>query len=128
MAEELGFDAYADRGAPRRAVSVCRGPACCSATISATTTRIRLQTGVAVLSVLDPVRVAEDYATIDQPSHGRLELVIGKSNEVRHFPMFGLYLEDQWDLLAENTNFSTGFGRPKRTSPGRASSGPRSRG
>ena len=53
------------------------------------------------LSVLDPVRVAEDYATIDQLSRGRLELVIGKGNEVLQYPLFGLSLDDQWELLAE---------------------------
>jgi alkanesulfonate monooxygenase SsuD/methylene tetrahydromethanopterin reductase-like flavin-dependent oxidoreductase (luciferase family) len=71
------------------------------AAIAAVTDRIRLQSGVTVLSVLDPVRVAEDYATIDQLSRGRLELVIGKGNEVLQYPLFGLDLADQWDLLAE---------------------------
>ncbi len=69
--------------------------------IAAATTRIRLQTGVTVLSLLDPVRAAEDYATIDQLSRGRLEIVVGKGNEARHFPLFGLDPADQWDLLAE---------------------------
>jgi alkanesulfonate monooxygenase SsuD/methylene tetrahydromethanopterin reductase-like flavin-dependent oxidoreductase (luciferase family) len=69
--------------------------------IAASTTRIRLQTGVTVLSLLDPVRAAEDYATVDQLSRGRLEIVIGKGNEARHFPLFGLNPDDQWDLLAE---------------------------
>jgi len=46
--------------------------------IASATSRVRIQTGVCVLSVLDPLRVAEDYATIDQLSRGRLELVIGK--------------------------------------------------
>ena len=50
----------------------------------------RLQSGVTVLSVLDPVRVAEDYATIDQLSRGRLELVIGKGNEVLQYPVRAL--------------------------------------
>ncbi len=69
--------------------------------IAARTTRIRLNSGVTVLSVLDPVRVAEDYATIDQLSGGRLDLTIGKGNEVAQFPLFGLDIDDQWELLAE---------------------------
>lgn len=69
--------------------------------IAATTTRVRIQTGVCVLSILDPVRVAEDYATIDQLSRGRLELVIGKGNEVRQLPLFGVEQGQQWELLAE---------------------------
>ena len=77
-----------------------------------------------MLSVLDPVRVAEDYATIDQLSRGRLELVIGKGNEVLQYPLFGLDLDDQWELLAEKYGLSGGSG-PRRTSPGPGSSAPR---
>jgi alkanesulfonate monooxygenase SsuD/methylene tetrahydromethanopterin reductase-like flavin-dependent oxidoreductase (luciferase family) len=40
--------------------------------------------------VLDPARVAGDYATLDQLCGGRLELMIGKGNAPRHFPLFGL--------------------------------------
>jgi alkanesulfonate monooxygenase SsuD/methylene tetrahydromethanopterin reductase-like flavin-dependent oxidoreductase (luciferase family) len=69
--------------------------------IAAATSRVRIQTGVCVLSVLDPLRVAEDYATIDQLSRGRLELVIGKGNELRQLPMFGVEPGEQWDQLAE---------------------------
>jgi alkanesulfonate monooxygenase SsuD/methylene tetrahydromethanopterin reductase-like flavin-dependent oxidoreductase (luciferase family) len=66
------------------------------------TDRILLSTGVTVLSLLDPVRVAEDYATIDQLSGGRLEIVIGKGNEDKHFPLFGLDLGKQYEYLTEN--------------------------
>jgi len=69
--------------------------------IAAATSRVRIQTGVCVLSILDPVRVAEDYATIDQLSRGRLELVIGKGNEARQLPLFGVEPGQQWDQLAE---------------------------
>jgi len=67
QAEKLGFDA-----------------------IAAATSRVRFQTGVCVLSVLDPLRVAEDYASFDQLSRGRVELVIGKGNKLRQLPMFGV--------------------------------------
>ncbi|GAB2810017.1 hypothetical protein GCM10027176_13420 [Actinoallomurus bryophytorum] len=46
--------------------------------VAALTSRIRLFTGVTVLSMLDPVRVAEDNATVDHLSGGRLELIVGK--------------------------------------------------
>jgi alkanesulfonate monooxygenase SsuD/methylene tetrahydromethanopterin reductase-like flavin-dependent oxidoreductase (luciferase family) len=69
--------------------------------IAAASSRVRIQTGVSVLSVLDPLRVAEDYATIDQLSRGRVELVIGKGNELRQLPMFGVAPGEQWDQLAE---------------------------
>lgn len=100
LAEELGFDAFAigERHAGR---FISSGVTALLGAVAASTTRIRLQTGVTVLSILDPVRVAEDYATLDQLSRGRVELTIGKGNEAKHFPLFGLHVEDQWDLMAE---------------------------
>jgi alkanesulfonate monooxygenase SsuD/methylene tetrahydromethanopterin reductase-like flavin-dependent oxidoreductase (luciferase family) len=99
-AEELGFDSFSV-GERHAGEFISSSPATVLAAIAAVTDRIRLQSGVTVLSVLDPVRVAEDYATIDQLSRGRLELVVGKGNEVLQYPLFGLDLADQWDLLAE---------------------------
>ncbi|UUZ86820.1 LLM class flavin-dependent oxidoreductase [Paenibacillus sp. P26] len=69
--------------------------------MAARTSRIRSLTTVTVLSVLDPVRVAEDYATLDHLSGGRLEIIIGKGNDPRHYPLFGITEEEQWDSLAE---------------------------
>jgi alkanesulfonate monooxygenase SsuD/methylene tetrahydromethanopterin reductase-like flavin-dependent oxidoreductase (luciferase family) len=99
-AEELGFDSFSV-GERHAGEFISSSPTTVLAAIAAVTTSIRLQSGVTVLSVLDPVRVAEDYATIDQLSRGRLELVIGKGNEVLQYPLFGLDLDDQWELLAE---------------------------
>ncbi|KQQ93001.1 luciferase [Leifsonia sp. Leaf325] len=99
-AERLGIDAFSvgERHAGRFLSS---SPSVVLGAIAAVTSSIRLQTGVTVLSVLDPVRVAEDYATIDQLSRGRLEITIGKGNEVQQFPLFGLEIDDQWELLAD---------------------------
>ncbi len=99
-AEELGYDSFSV-GERHAGEFISSSPTTVLAAIAAVTTTIRLQSGVTVLSVLDPVRVAEDYATIDQLSRGRLELVIGKGNEVLQYPLFGLDLDDQWELLAE---------------------------
>jgi alkanesulfonate monooxygenase SsuD/methylene tetrahydromethanopterin reductase-like flavin-dependent oxidoreductase (luciferase family) len=99
-AEELGYDSFSV-GERHAGEFISSSPTTVLAAISAVTSKIRLQSGVTVLSVLDPVRVAEDYATIDQLSRGRLELVIGKGNEVLQYPLFGLDLADQWELLAE---------------------------
>ncbi|CAH0293859.1 Alkanal monooxygenase alpha chain [Arthrobacter sp. Bi83] len=99
-AEELGYDSFSV-GERHAGEFISSSPTTVLAAIAAVTRRIRLQSGVTVLSVLDPVRVAEDYDTIDQLSRGRLELVIGKGNEVLQYPLFGLDLADQWDLLAE---------------------------
>ncbi|WP_312182432.1 LLM class flavin-dependent oxidoreductase [Arthrobacter sp.] len=99
-AEELGFDSFAV-GERHAGEFISSSPTTVLAGIAAVTSRIRLHSGVTVLSVLDPVRVAEDYATLDQLSRGRLELVIGKGNEVLQYPLFGLELAEQWDLLEE---------------------------
>ncbi|MCA4134986.1 LLM class flavin-dependent oxidoreductase [Arthrobacter sp. M4] len=99
-AEKLGYDSFSV-GERHAGEFISSSPTTVLAAIAAVTDRIRLHTGVAVLAVLDPVRVAEDYATIDQFSRGRLELVIGKGNEVLQYPLFGLSLDDQWELLAE---------------------------
>lgn len=99
-AEQLGLDAFAV-GERHAGAFLSSSPTVLLGAIAARTERIRLNSGVTVLSVLDPVRVAEDYATIDQLSRGRLELTIGKGNEVRQFPLFGLDTDDQWELLAD---------------------------
>jgi alkanesulfonate monooxygenase SsuD/methylene tetrahydromethanopterin reductase-like flavin-dependent oxidoreductase (luciferase family) len=99
-AEEFGYDAVA-LGERHAGAFLSSGVSVLLGAIAATTSRVRLQTGVSVLSVHDPLRVAEDYATIDQLSRGRLELVIGKGNELRQLPMFGIENGDQWDALAE---------------------------
>jgi alkanesulfonate monooxygenase SsuD/methylene tetrahydromethanopterin reductase-like flavin-dependent oxidoreductase (luciferase family) len=70
--------------------------------IAAKTTKIRLFTGVTLLSALDPVRVAEDYATLDHLSGGRIELVIGKGNGPEQTELFGVPREQAWATLEEN--------------------------
>jgi len=69
--------------------------------IAAKTSTIQLLTIVTVLSILDPVRVAEDYATLDHLSGGRLEMIIGKGNDPRHYRLFGITEEEQWESLDE---------------------------
>ncbi|MGU3432550.1 LLM class flavin-dependent oxidoreductase [Actinomycetes bacterium M1A6_2h] len=99
-AEEFGFDAVA-LGERHAGSFLSAGVSVILGAIAATTSHVRIQTGVSVLSIHDPLRVAEDYATIDQLSRGRLELVVGKGNEMRQLPMFGIEAGDQWDALAE---------------------------
>ncbi|WP_127507761.1 LLM class flavin-dependent oxidoreductase [Paenibacillus humicus] len=100
LAETLGFEAYGV-GERHGAPFLSSSPAVLLAAIAGRTRIIRLLTTVSVLSVLDPVRVAEDYATVDQLSGGRLELIIGKGNDPRHYPLFGVPPEEQWESLAE---------------------------
>lgn len=99
-AEAFGYDAVA-LGERHAGAFLSAGSSVLLGGIAATTTRVRIQTGVSVLSIHDPLRIAEDFATIDQLSRGRLELVIGKGNERRQLPMFGIAEGDQWEALAE---------------------------
>ncbi len=99
-AEELGFDGFGvgERHAQR---FISSSPPVVLAYIAALTTRIRLLTTVTVLSLLDPVRVAEDYATLDQLSEGRVDIIIGKGNDPEQNSLFGYELDGQWDRNAE---------------------------
>ncbi|MFE0104961.1 LLM class flavin-dependent oxidoreductase [Streptomyces sp. NPDC059009] len=99
-AEELGYDAYAV-GERHAGPFLSSSPTVVLGALAARTTRIRLLTGVTVVAILDPVRVAEDYATLDQLSRGRVELVVGKGAEAGHFDLFGLDEERQWELQKE---------------------------
>ncbi|MFC3448193.1 LLM class flavin-dependent oxidoreductase [Amycolatopsis speibonae] len=100
FAEELGFDAYGV-GERHGEPFLSSAPPVLLAAVAERTRRVRLLTTLTVISVLDPVRVAEDYATLDQLSGGRLDLMIGKGNDPRHFPLFGLEEERQWEYQAE---------------------------
>jgi alkanesulfonate monooxygenase SsuD/methylene tetrahydromethanopterin reductase-like flavin-dependent oxidoreductase (luciferase family) len=70
--------------------------------IAALTRHIRLFTAVTTLSLLDPVRAYEDYATLDHLSDGRLELIIGKGNGTAQRELFDVTPEDQWARNAES--------------------------
>lgn len=70
--------------------------------VAALTSAIRLFTAVTTLSLLDPVRAHEDYATLDHLSGGRLELIIGKGNGAAQRELFHVTPEDQWERNAES--------------------------
>src|SRR5207244_2445520 len=71
-------------------------PAVLLSAISERTNRVRLLTGVTVLSILDPVRVAEEFATLDNLSDGRVELIVSKGNHPDQYSLFGLDEALQW--------------------------------
>ena len=99
--EELGFDGYGV-GERHHEPFISTAPPVVLSHIAALTSRIRLFTAVTLLSVLDPVRVAEDYATLDHLSGGRLELIIGKGNGPEQAELFGITRDRQWDTITEN--------------------------
>ena len=99
-AEEASFDAVGI-GERHAAPFLSSAPTVLLAHLAAVTTRVRLLSTVTVLPLLDPVRVAEDYATLDHLSGGRVELVIGKGNDPVQNRLFGYDLADQWTLNRE---------------------------
>ena len=71
------------------------------AAAAARTSRIRLRSAVTVLSAADPVRVFQQFATLDLISGGRVELVVGRGSFTEAFPLFGLDLADYDELFDE---------------------------
>ena len=100
LAEELGFDGFGV-GERHERPFISSAPPVVLSHIAALTSRIRLFTAVTTLSLLDPVRAYEDYATLDHLSGGRLELIIGKGNGSAQRELFQVTPEDQWDRNAE---------------------------
>jgi alkanesulfonate monooxygenase SsuD/methylene tetrahydromethanopterin reductase-like flavin-dependent oxidoreductase (luciferase family) len=101
LAEELGFDGFGV-GERHERPFISSSPPVVLSHIAALTSRIRLFTAVTTLSLLDPVRAYEDYATLDHLSGGRLELIIGKGNGAAQRELFSVTPDDQWDRNAES--------------------------
>jgi alkanesulfonate monooxygenase SsuD/methylene tetrahydromethanopterin reductase-like flavin-dependent oxidoreductase (luciferase family) len=101
LAEELGFDGFGV-GERHERPFISSSPPVVLSHIAALTSRIRLFTAVTTLSLLDPVRAYEDYATLDHLSAGRLDLIIGKGNGTAQRELFHVTPEDQWDRNAES--------------------------
>jgi alkanesulfonate monooxygenase SsuD/methylene tetrahydromethanopterin reductase-like flavin-dependent oxidoreductase (luciferase family) len=101
QAEDLGFDGFGV-GERHERPFISSSPPVVLSHIAALTSRIRLFTAVTTLSLLDPVRAYEDYATLDHLSGGRLELIIGKGNGSAQRELFGVTTDDQWARNAES--------------------------
>jgi alkanesulfonate monooxygenase SsuD/methylene tetrahydromethanopterin reductase-like flavin-dependent oxidoreductase (luciferase family) len=100
LAEELGFDGFGV-GERHERPFISSSPPVVLSHIAALTSKIRLFTAVTTLSLLDPVRAYEDYATLDHLSGGRLELMIGKGNGAAQAELFHVTTDDQWDRNRE---------------------------
>lgn len=100
LADQLGLDVFGvgEHHRPDYAVSA---PAVVLAAAAATTTNIRLTSAVTVLSSDDPVRVYQDFATVDLISGGRAEIMAGRGSFIESFPLFGYDLEDYDALFTE---------------------------
>src|ERR1700689_4729786 len=100
LADKVGLDVFGI-GEHHRAEFLDSAPAVILAAAAARTKRIRLTSAVTVLSAADPVRVFQEFATLDLISQGRAEIVAGRGSFVESYPLFGLRLEDYDSLFAE---------------------------
>lgn len=99
-ADEAGLDAFGI-GEHHRREYLDSAPAVILAAAAARTRRIRLTSAVTVLSAADPVRVFQEFATLDLLSEGRAEIVAGRGSFIEAFGLFGLDLKDYDSLFAE---------------------------
>ncbi len=100
LADQVGLDVYGV-GEHHRPDFAASAPAVVLAAIAARTDRIRLTPAVSVLSSDDPVRVYQQYATVDLLSEGRVELLVGRGSFIESFPLFGYSLGDYQELFTE---------------------------
>ena len=99
-ADQLGLDVFGI-GEHHRREYLDSAPAVILAAAAARTKNIKLTSAVTVLSAADPVRVFQEFATLDLISQGRAELVVGRGSFTDSFPLFGFKLQDYDDLFAE---------------------------
>lgn len=100
LAERVGLDVFGI-GEHHRPDYVSSAPAVLLAAAAARTQRIRLASAVTVLSSDDPVRVYQQFATVDLVSNGRAEIIVGRGSFIESYPLFGFDLEDYDALFAE---------------------------
>jgi probable LLM family oxidoreductase len=99
-ADQVGLDVFGI-GEHHRQDYLDSAPAVILGAAASRTRRIRLTSAVTVLSAADPVRVFQNFATLDLLSQGRAEMVVGRGSFIDAFPLFGLRLEDYDSLFAE---------------------------
>lgn len=100
LADQVGLDVFG-LGEHHRPDFVSSAPAVILAAAATRTKRIRLSSAVTVLSSDDPVRVFQDFATLDLLSNGRAEIMAGRGSFIESFPLFGYDLRDYNDLFTE---------------------------
>src|SRR5687768_17062216 len=100
LADQVGLDVFGV-GEHHRPDFAASAPAVVLAAAAMRTERIRLSSAVNVLSSDDPVRVFQQFATLDLLSHGRAEIMAGRGSFIESFPLFGYDLRDYDSLFAE---------------------------
>lgn len=100
LADEVGLDVYGV-GEHHRSDYAASTPAVILAAAASRTKRIRLTSAVTVLSSDDPVRVFQQFSTVDAISNGRAEIMAGRGSFIESFPLFGYPLQDYDELFTE---------------------------
>jgi probable LLM family oxidoreductase len=100
LADEVGLDVFGV-GEHHRSEFVDSAPVVILGAAAARTQNIRLTSAVTVLSAADPVRVFQEFATLDLISHGRAEIVAGRGSSIEAYPLFGFDLVDYDSLFSE---------------------------
>lgn len=115
LADRVGLDVYAI-GEHHRSDFAVSAPAVVLAAAAARTRRIKLSSAVTVLSSDDPVRVYQQFATVDLLSGGRAEIMAGRGSFIESFPLFGYDLQDYDALFSEKLALLLGINRSERVS------------
>ena len=100
LSDELGLDVFAI-GEHHREEYVASSPTTLLAAAAAITKNIKLSTAVTVLGSEDPVRVFQQFSTLDLISEGRAEIMVGRGSFIESFPLFGYNLQDYEELFEE---------------------------
>lgn len=100
LADKVGLDYYGI-GEHHRSDYAASSPQIILAAAAKLTNRIHLGSAVTVLSSSDPVRIYEDFATLDVLSNGRAEIMAGRGSFIESFPLFGYDLDDYQTLFTE---------------------------
>jgi probable LLM family oxidoreductase len=113
LADQVGLDVFGV-GEHHRADYAVSSPAVVLAAAAARTKRIRLSSAVTVLSSDDPVRVFQQFATLDLLSEGRAEIIVGRGSFIESFPLFGFPLELYDDLFSERLDLLLAIRKAER--------------
>src|SRR5215467_9394636 len=100
LADKVGLDSFGI-GEHHRKEFLDSAPPVILGAAASRTSKIRLTSAVTVLSAADPVRLFQEFATVDLLSNGRAEMVVGRGSFIEAFPLFGYQLEDYDSLFAE---------------------------
>jgi probable LLM family oxidoreductase len=113
--DQLGLDVFAV-GEHHRPDFIASSPAVILAAAAARTKHIKLSSAVTVLSSDDPVRVFQDFATVDLLSDGRAEVMAGRGSFIESFPLFGYNLNDYDALFAEKLDLLVNLNKSEKIS------------